>query len=260
MNDESAVATQVRFGAFTLDVCSGELFKGATRLKVPDQSIAILKALLERPGQVVTRDDLRQRLWPENHFVDFEHGLNAAVRRLRDALGDSAEAPKFIETLPKRGYRFVAPIASEAKTDNAPALPSRVVRWRLSWRFVAVGTLVLLLAGIGAFGLSRRHRAGSQTTVPTPGTPVVTQLTFDPGLQMNPTISPDGTFIAYASNQSGNFDIWVKPVDGSSPAIQVTSNPAHDWQPDWSPEGNQIVFRSERDGGGLYVVPAFRGA
>ena len=80
------------------------------RLNLPDQPLQILTALLERPGELVTRDELRQRLWAEDTFVDFEHGLNAAVKRLRDVLGDSADTPRFIETVPKRGYRFVAPV------------------------------------------------------------------------------------------------------------------------------------------------------
>jgi len=83
----------------------------------------------------------------------------------------------------------------------------------------------------------------------------LSRLTFDAGLQSQPTWSPDGHFVAYSSDRGGNFDIWVQPVSGGNP-IQVTKSPAHDWQPDWSPDGNQIVFRSERDGGGLYVIPA----
>ena len=86
MDGLPSVASRVRFGAFTLDVRSGELHRGPTRLKVPDQSIEILKTLVERPGELVTRDELRQRLWPKDTFVDFDHGLNAAMRRLRDAL------------------------------------------------------------------------------------------------------------------------------------------------------------------------------
>jgi DNA-binding winged helix-turn-helix (wHTH) protein len=88
-------ADRVRFDPFELDLRSSELRKGPTRLKVPYQSIEILKALLERPGELVTRDALRQRLWPSNTVVDFEHGLNAAIRRLREALGDSADSPRF---------------------------------------------------------------------------------------------------------------------------------------------------------------------
>jgi DNA-binding winged helix-turn-helix (wHTH) protein len=98
----------VRFGAFELDRRSGELRKGRTRLKVSPQSIEVLKALVERPGDLVTRDELKDRLWPADTFVDFEHGLNTAIRRLRAALGDSAHTPRLIETLPRRGYRFKA--------------------------------------------------------------------------------------------------------------------------------------------------------
>jgi DNA-binding winged helix-turn-helix (wHTH) protein len=100
----------VRFGAFELNLHTGELRKGGVRINLPDQPFQVLKTLLDRPGELVTRDDLRQQLWAAETFVDFEHGLNAAVRRLRDALGDSAGVPRFIETLPRRGYRFIAPV------------------------------------------------------------------------------------------------------------------------------------------------------
>ncbi len=100
----------VRFGDFELDLRTGELQKADIRLNLPDQPINALIALLEQPGQLVTRDTLLQRLWSGDTFVDFEHGLNAAVKRLRDVLGDSADAPRFTETMPRRGYRFIAPV------------------------------------------------------------------------------------------------------------------------------------------------------
>jgi len=93
---------------------------------------------------------------------------------------------------------------------------------------------------------------------PAPVQRALTQLTFEPGLEAEPTWSPDGRFIAYASNRSGNSDIWVQPLGGGD-AVQVTKDPAHDWQPDWSPDGKLIAFRSERDGGGLFLVPALGG-
>ena len=116
-----------RFGPFTLDGRSGELCNGPTHLKVPDQSIAVLQALLERPGELVTREALRERLWGPDTFVDFEAGLNAAVRRLREALNDSADVPRYVETLPRRGYRFIAPVdgASTARTARAGSLGGR---------------------------------------------------------------------------------------------------------------------------------------
>ena len=113
----------VRFGAFELDVRTGELRKNGSQTSLPEQPFQVLKTLLERRGELVTRAELRHRLWSADTFVDFEHGLNAAVRRLRDALGDSAETPRFIETLPRRGYRFIAPVIQPPTTEEAPAPP-----------------------------------------------------------------------------------------------------------------------------------------
>src|SRR5712692_6802189 len=104
----------IHFGAFEADLSSGELRKNGVKLRLPDQSFQILAMLTESPGQVVTREDLRKSLWPGDTFVDFDNGLNGAILRLRNALGDSAEHPRFIETLPRRGYRFVAPVETAA--------------------------------------------------------------------------------------------------------------------------------------------------
>src|SRR5438270_12175641 len=104
-------SSAVRFGAFELDRDSGELRKHGVRLKLDGQPLELLKQLLERKGEIVTREELKHRLWPADTFVDFEHSINAVVKRLRHALGDSAEAPRFIETLPRRGYRFICPLS-----------------------------------------------------------------------------------------------------------------------------------------------------
>ena len=106
---------RVRFGPFELDTRSGELFKRDLKLKLQGHPIQLLCMLLERPGELITREEIRQRLWPAETetFVDFEHGLNTAMRKLRQALGDEAETPQYIETLPRRGYRFVGEITAE---------------------------------------------------------------------------------------------------------------------------------------------------
>src|SRR6202163_679007 len=103
--------TVISFGPFEADLQTQELTKQGIRLRLQGQSFQILKMLLERPGALVTREELHKALWPSETFVDFEHGVNAAVNRLRDALGDSADSPRYVETLPRRGYRFVAPVA-----------------------------------------------------------------------------------------------------------------------------------------------------
>lgn len=103
-------STIVSFGPYRVDLRSGELYKGGVRIVLQGQSFRLLEGLLERPGEVLGRDELRARLWPSDTHVDFEHSINAAVRRLRRALGDSADAPRYIETLPRRGYRFVGAV------------------------------------------------------------------------------------------------------------------------------------------------------
>src|SRR3954469_20552707 len=110
----------VRFASFELDVRSRELRKGADRIRLQDQPFEILRLMLERPGDVVTREELARRLWPDGTFVDFEHSLNAAVKRLRAALGDDADNPKFVETLPRRGYRFIASLGRGAAANGGP--------------------------------------------------------------------------------------------------------------------------------------------
>src|SRR5579863_2395612 len=100
----------IRFNDFEMDVRAFELRREGSRVRLQEQPLRILTALLERPGEVVTRDEIRRRLWPNGTVVEVSHGINAAVQRLREALGESAENPRFIETLARRGYRFIAPV------------------------------------------------------------------------------------------------------------------------------------------------------
>src|SRR5215472_2174418 len=111
----------LRFGAFDLDLSAGGLRKDGAKVKLQDQPLQILALLLEHPGQIVTRDELRKRLWPDDTFVDYDHSLNKGVNKLRDALEDSADHPRFIETIPKRGYRFIADVtAAEPPVKEVP--------------------------------------------------------------------------------------------------------------------------------------------
>jgi TolB-like protein/Flp pilus assembly protein TadD len=118
--------SRVRFGGFELNLQTGELFKRGRKIKLQIQSFLILTSLLERPGEVVTREELRQRVWPSDIFVDFEVGLNAAINRLRNVLDDSPEKPRFIETLPRRGYRFIAPLERHGQ-ERIPHIGSLAV-------------------------------------------------------------------------------------------------------------------------------------
>src|SRR6201994_182590 len=107
-----------RFGVFELDASSGELRRNGTVVRLREQSARILLLLLENAGEMVSREQLRERLWLSDTFVDFDHSLNSAVMKLREALGDSADKPLYIETIPRKGYRFVAPISQAGETQN----------------------------------------------------------------------------------------------------------------------------------------------
>jgi TolB-like protein/DNA-binding winged helix-turn-helix (wHTH) protein/Tfp pilus assembly protein PilF len=174
--------TKLRFGVFLADLRAGELYKRGARLRLPGQPFQVLALLLERQGDVVTREELRQRLWPKDVFVDFDQSLNKAVNRIREALGDSADSPRFVETLPRRGYRFLAPVervepGSEPAHPDAPApLPDQEVVAttpappRVEARRARTAALALLAAAAALTGaLYLAARAGREPVAPAPG-------------------------------------------------------------------------------------------
>src|SRR5262245_10295979 len=144
-----------QFGAFTVDARTGELSHDGRRTPLRDQSVQLLLALLERPGELITREELAGRLWAAGTFVDFDRGLNKAINHLREALGDSADQPNFIETLPRKGYRFIAPVtvtgegAEAAPPPDAPRA-SNLRRWLLPSVVAIAGIAIAIVAGFGA--------------------------------------------------------------------------------------------------------------
>ena len=123
----NSASSIVRFGTFELDLQTGELRHGGQKVRLQEQPFQVLVALLEHPGKIVTREELHSKLWPADTFVDFDHSLNAAIKRLRDALSESADAPVYIETLARRGYRFIAPVNGSSPPDEIgiAAAPAR---------------------------------------------------------------------------------------------------------------------------------------
>jgi TolB-like protein/DNA-binding winged helix-turn-helix (wHTH) protein/Tfp pilus assembly protein PilF len=147
----SAQTRKARFGVFEADLRAGELRKHGVKIKLQDQPFQILALLLERPGEVVTRDELQHKLWPADTFVDFDTGLNTAIKRLRDTLGDSAESPRFVETLPRRGYRFIASVEHiddlPVHTERSPEQRTRLVAVLQPEKlWIALGLVAAILA------------------------------------------------------------------------------------------------------------------
>lgn len=271
-------ASRIRFGPYEVDLRTAELRKNDRTIRLQEQPFLILAALLEHPGELVLREEIRHKLWPDNTVVEFDHGINAAVKRLRDALCESVEKPRYIETLARKGYRFIAkvevdtaertdppvqqeesrveakenvdsPAASELRVPNPPVSQSK----RKIWWIVAAGiAIVALWAGIAE---ALRMRSSAQAP------PEITRLTFDSGLTTDPAISPDGKLLAYATDRdgAGRLHIWVQQFIRDGQAVQLTRGGDDDHQPAFSSNGSKIAFRSERDGGGIYIIPAIGG-
>jgi DNA-binding winged helix-turn-helix (wHTH) protein/Tol biopolymer transport system component len=216
----------VRFGAFEADFHSGEVWKSGARVKLQEQPLKVLQVLVERPGDLVTREELKSRIWPEDSFGDFDHAVNVAVGKLRAALGDSADDPAFVETVPRRGYRFIAKVegaASEAQPADAtePAVEASAPAGQgkrillMSLGVVAGGVLV----GLGVW-------LGRSTARPEP--PEFQRLTVRHGTVYTARFAPDGRSVVYsASWDGGPTRIFSKDLkfpgerDAGLPATQL---------------------------------------
>jgi DNA-binding winged helix-turn-helix (wHTH) protein/Tol biopolymer transport system component len=193
----------VRFGKFELDLRTRELHNNGRKLTLQEQPFQILAALLERPGQLVTRDELTKRLWPSDTFVDFEHSLNKAVNRLREALEDSAEHPRFIETLPRRGYRLIAPLeAAESRKLESPGGDSvasdhpefRAPGSRYAWSSLGITLGLACLLAVSLW-IGRRYSK--------PPEPEFQRLSFGRGMILSARFAADGQSVIYSAAWDG---------------------------------------------------------
>lgn len=270
MSASASPSFRIRFAEFEVDLQSQELFRDGALVRLPNQSFLALAALLERPGQLVTREELRSRLWPDNRVVEFEQGLNAIINRLREALGDSAESPKYVETLPRRGYRFVGPVGVPAEPATSPVPPERpagpvpasIQPLSRGIRVAAAAVIAVVALGITLAAMHWLPReaalktAGPRSVATTTGArPTVTPLTTLLGQEHMPALSPDGTRVLFAweSEPGGGFDLYVRPVD-SERHTRLTSAPAQAVAGAWSPDGARIAFARMDDDGGLFLI------
>ncbi len=237
-----------RFGVFEADLEAGELRRNGVKVRLQEQPFQVLAALLEKPGDIVTKEELQRRIWNGDTFVDFDRSLATAVNKVRHALGDSATRPRFVETVPKKGYRFIG-IGAPAQTIGPPASRS-VLRLALAV-VVAVALAVggIVIANV-VNGVSEPEMLGA---VP---------LTTDPSYELWPSFSPDGEYLSFAAGDAlrGDFDIYRLHLD-SRERIAVTGDPRPDYSPAWSPDGRSIGFLRDHGEGvfGVYVTSPFGG-
>lgn len=258
-----APAQLIRFGVFELDLDVNELRKNGRKVRLQDQPFRLLNLLIESPGQPISREKMKEALWPADTFVDFDHSLNAAIAKLRVALGDPAENPRFVETVARKGYRFIAPVELVCASNGVlmpteihlsvngaqPALPpNRVSKAR--WILLCIGA-ALVLASAGFWFWKTRPSAETE----------LVRLTNDAGLSTDPAVSPDGKLLAYASDRGsgGNLNIWIQQLGPGGSAVQLTRYDSDADHPAFSPDGSTLAFHSNKDGGGIYLVPVIGG-
>lgn len=264
---------RIRFGEFELDVRAGELRKGKFLVRLQEQPLQVLLVLLQNPGKVVTREEIRERLWPDDTIVEFDHGIGTAVKKLRQALNDEADSPRYVETLPRRGFRFVYPevetvrdetpaekaVAGSVAIEEDPpvaAPPAPAAKTSPTRRLLAIAlALIVVLAAValGARWWWPRYRGETLDESS------LTQVTTSIGVDIYPSLSPDGSAVAYTSDKDGSFEIYVKTLAPGGREIQLTSDGDENLQPAWSPDGTEIAYFSEKKGG-VWLIPALGGS
>jgi Tol biopolymer transport system component/DNA-binding winged helix-turn-helix (wHTH) protein len=245
----------VQFGEFELDLRTGELVRDHRRVLLPDQPFRLLALLIRERGSLVTRDTLRHELWSDDTFVDFEAGLNAAIKRLRETLGDAAAAPTFIETLPRRGYRFIAPVEElpvfvphvpEASAEGRPGRPRSLT---LAVGLIAVGAAVVAIMTLRA----RSPASGVGEEPRQAGMSRVTNL----GTIRRAFVSPDGNDLVYVRDEGTQQSLWIRRGRRADPVRILGPLPGNFESLALAPEGMvyYVFFSFDRTNTSLYRLP-----
>jgi DNA-binding winged helix-turn-helix (wHTH) protein/Tol biopolymer transport system component len=267
MGNSDQTVPHFRFGIFEVDPRSGELRKAGSRIKLQDQPFKVLLALLERPGEVVTREELRARVWPDDSFGAFDHGVNVAVAKLRSALGDSADTPRYVETLHRRGYRFVFPVEGPTSVPNAGNTPTSVAaeqsaghsdsgsvvsdlsgdidpswsRHKRGSRWLAVVSIAIIVIGAAVFTSRLLRHPAPGASAKTPVNLNITRVTNN-GNVAYVGLSPDGRYMAYVLRDKAGLGLWMR-VLGTQTDAQILPPALRDFRNvTFSPDGTQLLF------------------
>lgn len=265
----SGPASRVRFGLFEANLETGELHKSGIRVRVQAQPFRILRMLLERPGEVVTREEIQHQLWGNNITVDFDHSLGTAINKIRDALGDSAENPRFVETLARKGYRFIAPvsvadasvpISADRGHPGAHTKAEAGIRRWIWWGVGAAATAAIALAFV----------TGERSTPGPVAPPLITQVTFsgrvspgDPQFESLPGTATDGSRIYFSEIENGRSQMAEALIaDGETSLLGVPAEIAAPSLGDIAPDGSELLLRNHLATGteqALWIVSTIGG-
>ena len=261
MADSTKTVGAICFGPYELSPDSEELRKNGNYLKLSGQAIQVLVLLANNAGKLVTREELQQRLWPGATYGDFEHGLNAAVNRLRETLGDSATVPKYIETVPRRGYRFIAaleaPVVPSRPDPSREELKPHSPPWWKRRVTIAAASCVVIAASLYLWTkpkierLLRLYELQQLKVVP---------LTALPGNATSPSFSPDGSQVAFVwdSGNRAGADLYVKVI-GTDKPLRLTRD-GFASRAAWSPDGRSIaLWRQSPDDCGISLITPLGG-
>ena len=250
---------RLAFGPFEVNAAAGELLKSGVRIRLSSQPFQILLTLLAHPGDVVTSEQLHEQIWPDGTFVDFEHGLHAAVNKLRRVLGESAENPRYVETVPGRGYRFIGAVERDPRTpisSRSGALPTLVpssrppqdtgelsplAHFKLRRRWWTAAALTLALGGLSIWATAhfRQTPTDERSFSLQIATPDGSDFAFGAN-SSGISLSPDGKMAAYIATDKGNTALWIRPLEGTSARRVAGTEGAS--LPFWSPNSQSIAF------------------
>ncbi len=244
------MAEVVRFGVFEANRKTGELRKSGARIRLQDQPFQILLMLLDRPGEVVSREEIQHRLWPDGTFVEFEHSIGTAIKKLRQALGDDADTPRYVETLPRRGYRFIAPVELPAADPSLPRseTTSEAVQESAS-DSVIIANLIKRhkKAAIGSAAAVATLVAGTWFLLHRPPEPSaeLTQKRLTFNSSENPVqsvaISPDGKYLAYSDRTGIHVKLLSTGEERLIPRPAGIPAGVFWWIDSWFPDGTQLL-------------------
>jgi DNA-binding winged helix-turn-helix (wHTH) protein/Tol biopolymer transport system component len=260
---DEGVNTPFRFGPFELTPGSGELRKSGIPLRVSGQVLDVLLLLASHPGKIVTREELRQKLWGDATFVDFEHGLNAAVNRLREILGDSASTPKYIETIPRRGYRFIESAVDTPHTDPKPGSDTKALDQPRIVRSPSVLWIATLLSAAILGGLFFLFRTRPDGEWPDLQRMKIRKVTED-GNVSHLAVSPDGRYIAYVLWEGDQCSLLLQQVETGARVLLIAPESSYLFGLALSPDSNFVYYarstQSDNGWSNLYRIPALGGS